>query len=101
MRQLPGAFLNTPAVQKTDAVRRRLFNDTPGPVSSSHTGTTSSAVVSNMSGSNMGLQSQSQSQAAPTEPPLPPILKAARSVNNVLDLDESFPDLDSYCRRKF
>jgi nuclear pore complex protein Nup155 len=49
----------------------------------------------------MGLQSQSQSQAAPTEPPLPPILKAARSVNNVLDLDESFPDLDSYCRRKF
>jgi nuclear pore complex protein Nup155 len=46
------------------------------------------------------LETLNQSQAAP-EPPLPPILKAARSVNQVLQADESFPDLDSYCRREY
>ncbi|OIW28638.1 nucleoporin-domain-containing protein [Coniochaeta ligniaria NRRL 30616] len=98
MRQVPGAFFNTPAPTRNDAVRRRLFSDTPGPVSSSYTGTTSNAIVPSSSGGSLGLQSQSQGQPAPSEAPLPPILKAARTVNNVLQLDESFPDIDTYCR---
>lgn len=31
---------------------------------------------------------------------VPPVLKAAKAINSFLQMDESFPDLDSYCRRK-
>ena len=46
------------------------------------------------------LQTLGQAQLPQSEAPLPPILKAARSINQVLQHDESYPDLDSYCRRK-
>ncbi|KAB5515179.1 Non-repetitive/WGA-negative nucleoporin C-terminal-domain-containing protein [Coniochaeta sp. 2T2.1] len=96
MRQVPGAFINTPAfvrdpVTRGEPVRRRLFNESPAPLSNAQ-----NAMITR-SGGSLGLESFSQNQPA-TEPPLPPILKAARTVNNVLQLDESFPDLDSYCR---
>ena len=34
----------------------------------------------------------------PAREELPPIVKAAQSINQTLQLDESYPDLDSYCR---
>ena len=40
----------------------------------------------------------------PLPPPqsaaVPPVIKAARAVNEFLQSDENFPDLDSYIRRK-
>ena len=39
--------------------------------------------------------------ALPAPAVLTPIQKAAGSVNRVLQLEESYPDLDSYCRRAF
>jgi nuclear pore complex protein Nup155 len=96
MRQVPGAFFNTPApTRANDAVQRRLFERTPSQTSLGAR-RDSSALTST---SNGGLEAVNQSQAP--EAPLPPILKAARSVNRVLQLDESFPDLDTYCRGKF
>jgi nuclear pore complex protein Nup155 len=32
---------------------------------------------------------------------LPPVAKAAQVVNQTLQLDESYPDIDSYCRRMY
>ena len=93
MRQIPGAFFNTPAPTRNNPVARRLNFGDPA--------TSSSAGRNSISGS-LGVASVPEPSPAPasTEPPLPPVLKAARSVNQVLQQDESYPDLDSYCRRK-
>ncbi|KAJ9156386.1 Nucleoporin-domain-containing protein [Pleurostoma richardsiae] len=119
MRQVPGAFLQTPA-PKNDPVRRQLFSDAPPPgprfgtfgttpSSSTGQGAFAPASTSVISGGGLVpasqqqrqqqqlLQQQSQSSSE-NAAPLPPILRAARSVNQVLQLDESFPDIDSYCR---
>ena len=32
---------------------------------------------------------------------VPPVVKAANAINTFLKTDESFPDLDSCCRRKY
>ena len=32
---------------------------------------------------------------------LPPVAKAAQVVSQTLQLDESYPDIDSYCRRMY
>lgn len=103
MRPVPGAFLNTPAAARNDPTRRRLFNEpsTPsgGQLSGARPAAGSGPVALGSSGG--GLQSPAQStRAGQTAGPLPPITKAAKSVNDVLQLDESYPDLDSYCRRK-
>lgn len=101
MRQIPGAFFNTPAPARNDAVRRRLFSEQAG---AGGTGTSMGASTSGAVAAvadNSRLQAVGQPQLPQSEPPLPPILKAARSINQVLQHDESYPDLDSYCRRKY
>lgn len=102
MRPLPGAFINTPAVARAMAqsddppVRRRLFPDAAS--------TTSAAP---------GLSSAAPAVAPPTAPSpaepmvkLPavdkgsPVIRAAFTINKLLQHDGEFPEIDSYCRRK-
>lgn len=125
-RPVPGAFLNTPAVASRfgggqDPVRRQLF-----PVSESSQSLTGSTLVGSGSANNLagaastsragslgsgtvGAGSQPSNALAPTNlqpvPVLraenvPPVVKAAKAINAFLQADESFPDLDSYCRRR-
>lgn len=106
MRQIPGAYLNTPAPGGPNTVRRRLnFNDTTGTASSGTVGVGSTAMpmatvqpaaprvadVAPITG---------QSLQRPREEALPPVTKAAKCVNETLQIEESFPDIDSYCRRE-
>lgn len=62
-----------------------------------------------MGSGTVGAGSQPSNALAPTNlqpvPVLraenvPPVVKAAKAINAVLQADESFPDLDSYCRRR-
>ena len=104
LRPVPGAFLNTPAAlsrfqnQPNDPTQRRLFTNTdPG----------QNAAVSNANPSSLpGGQNDARATTTlstagqPKGDDLPPILVAAKTINSNLQLDESFPELDSYCRRK-
>ncbi|KAL2130031.1 hypothetical protein VTI74DRAFT_7002 [Chaetomium olivicolor] len=98
MRQIPGAFINTPA-PGPNTVRRRLnFNEVAGPA------TTTGAMGSTPGPIESGLGAGGPEITTGMLPPpqvredLPPIAKAALVVNQTLQLDESYPDLDSYCR---
>jgi len=92
MRNVPGAFLNTPAIARQasqdqiDPVRRRLFTDTPS--------TANAGVVSNATTASVP---RPAALPPPNQPS--PIQKAARAINSVLLTDESFPEIDSYLRR--
>ncbi|KAM0247373.1 hypothetical protein ACHAQJ_009859 [Trichoderma viride] len=115
VRPVPGAFVNTPAIVSRyqtshDPVRRTLFSVSDGqsaqtsaaatttvPHGAVSTGSTAATTtVANVEG--VGLAS-----LTPLPPPrvenIPPVLKAAKAINGFLQLDESFPDLDSYCRQ--
>lgn len=114
IRPVPGAFLNTPAVASRfqsgpDPVRRNLFpgseNAQLGVIAGTGSGTTTetrmtqpaaSTAVSNTT--NTGLTTTNVATVA--RETLPPVAKAAKVINNFLQMDEGFPDLDSYCRRK-
>lgn len=117
VRPVPGAFLNTPAVASRfqtgqDNVRRQLFPVSEGSQSGAvPAGNTSSTAPETRSGF---VQPAAPSTAAsttmsgglvpntvqPARESLPPVEKAAKAINTFLQMDESFPDLDSYCRRK-
>lgn len=107
-RPVPGAFFNTPAASRfagndNESVRRRLFLDGDGAQGSTTTGSSGAlvggssfapATVSSV-GTSGGLVSTSQ---APQQN-LPPVTRAAQAVNQFLQADENYPELDSYCRR--
>jgi nuclear pore complex protein Nup155 len=96
-KPLPGAFLQTPAPLRTQTgsdPRRQLFR------SGSSNGQQSNALTS-QNGAVVGQQQQvSQTQSQTQAPPLLPVQRAARTVNEVLQRDASFPDLDSYVKRE-
>ncbi|CAK7205717.1 hypothetical protein SEUCBS139899_008496 [Sporothrix eucalyptigena] len=112
-RQIPGSYFATPgpaAGARLDG-GRSLFDPAPGPV----VGSASVGSASTSAGGQLQQQQQQQqilqSQrpgvtvhqgdsvvALPAPVVLTPIQKAAGSVNRVLQLEESYPDLDSYCR---
>ncbi|KAK4134538.1 nucleoporin-domain-containing protein [Trichocladium antarcticum] len=99
MRQIPGAFINTPA-PANNTVRRRLnFNETPGAgVGASGPLGSAPPPASNVLGTG-SLEATTGMVPPPlVREDLPPIAKAAQVVNQTLQLDESYPDLDSYCR---
>lgn len=100
MREVPGAFLATPAIAaRNDRVSRQLF-DTSRPSAGSRT-SSSTALGVRMSSPRAGaMTSVTSGQGTDAAAPLPPLLKAAKSVKGVLQQDESYPDLDSVCRRK-
>jgi len=93
IRQIPGAYFNTPAPGANTAVRRRLnFNEPAAPAA--------------MAGPD-GAARRDNAVVAPAGPgagaereEVPPVVRAAGSINQTLQHDESYPDLDSYCRRK-
>ncbi|KAK4248458.1 Non-repetitive/WGA-negative nucleoporin C-terminal-domain-containing protein [Corynascus novoguineensis] len=95
VRQIPGAFINTPG---PNTVRRRLnFNEAAG------VGTTSTTVAApEPIASTMGAGQQEivtgMLPAPQARDDLPPVVKAAQVINQTLQLDESYPDIDSYCR---
>jgi nuclear pore complex protein Nup155 len=74
-RPLPGAFFNTPAASRFPPPRQPVFT----------------AGIA---------QDPSNPPPAPV-PSLQPIQRAARTINEVLQREASFPDLDSYVRRKW
>ncbi|KAK3323968.1 Non-repetitive/WGA-negative nucleoporin C-terminal-domain-containing protein [Cercophora scortea] len=96
MRQIPGAYFNTPAPPGTNVRRRLNFGEPATTVTSGSMGTTSASLQSNGSGP------LAANGGGPPPPParedLPPVLRAAQCINTTLQLDESYPDLDSYCR---
>lgn len=106
MRPVPGAFLNTPGPGT------RLFSDATSTASTTSFGnrqstgtTTGSSVASTGGGGTLSSGSaggtvSTSSGGLPARDELPPVVKAAQSINQTLQLDESYPDLDSYCRRK-
>ncbi|KAL1872773.1 hypothetical protein VTK73DRAFT_1379 [Phialemonium thermophilum] len=96
MRQVPGAFFNTPAPQRPDAIRRRLFSDQVGPGPNA-TSSSDFLGVARTASSSGAVEPASQNQLQP-EVSVPPVVKAARKVNETLQVEESYPDLDSYCR---
>lgn len=106
MRPVPGAFLNTPAASRfandNEPVRRRLFAEGDAPSSNSGALVAGSnlapATIASTSTSG-GLVSTSSAQAPQQN--LPPVTRAAQAVNQFLQSDENYPELDSYCRRKF
>ncbi|KAK0636503.1 putative nuclear pore complex protein [Bombardia bombarda] len=110
MRQIPGAYFNTPAPPGANTnVRRRLnFGEPVGPATGIQqpafgniSGPPAPSGLSGSSGpslSNLGPTPGGQPLPPPGREDLPPVLKAAQSINRTLQLDESYPDLDSYCR---
>ncbi|KAG6007326.1 hypothetical protein E4U21_006137 [Claviceps maximensis] len=120
LRPVPGAFLNTPAVASrfqsgSDPVRRQLFPNSSNLPSSSQVGSnlaasnsglaTASAETQGSSTAVTAINARNAELAATNSLPLPrpenvpPIVKAAKAINSFLQMDESFPDLDSYCRQ--
>ena len=122
---LPGAFLHTPAIasrlntqQQNDPTRRRLFTDQPttaaanGPAAPqpphAHPhphppNTTYARDPSQPFGFDAPTVDNRQTMPPPTNPivnPQTPLAKAATYINASLTEDESYPDLDSYCRRQ-
>jgi len=97
MRNIPGAYFNTPAPGANTAVRRRLnFNSDVG--DKTHKGglNTGAPPVS-----ETAIMSTTGPQPKPPKEEISPVEKAAQTVNRTLQQDESYPDLDSYCRREY
>lgn len=115
LRPVPGAFVNTPAIvaryqnNTHDPVRRTLFpSDSQNAQTSTATTTAAQGTVSTSTTAvtaTANTEGGGLASLTPLPPPrvenIPPVLKAAKAINAFLQLDESFPDLDSYCRRKF
>lgn len=106
MRPVPGAFLNTPAASRfandNEPVRRRLFAEGEAPSSNN-----SGALVagSNLAPATIASTSTSGGLVSTSSAPapqqnIPPVTRAAQAVNQFLQSDENYPELDSYCRRK-
>ena len=124
---LPGAFLHTPAIasrlntqqQQNDPTRRRLFteqpiaaaaaaNAPPAPQPPQPPNTTAYARDPNRPFGFDAPIVDNQTMPPPSNPsnvnpitnnPQTPLAKAATYINASLTEDETYPDLDSYCRR--
>ncbi|KAG6029595.1 hypothetical protein E4U19_000882 [Claviceps sp. Clav32 group G5] len=121
VRPLPGAFMNTPAVASryqtgSDPVRRQLFPSSmnlpskgqggANPAAGVSTSTSSetqgsSATVTAINTGSTGNAGLAATSPLPIPRPenVPPVVKAAKAINSFLQMDENFPDLDSYCRQ--
>ena len=100
MRPIPGAYVNTPAPPTANPARRRLFTEasSSGAAATTQLGAAPAPLASTMA---PGPEINSGLMTPQAREDLPPVAKAAQVVNQTLQLDDSYPDLDSYCRRKF
>ncbi len=120
LRPLPGAFFHTPAAQRyqaaSDPVRRRLFPEggdglplgagggsltgggggSAAVAAGSATAALSSGALAPTGHAAGGLVTTGR--ALPPPENVQPIARAARVINQFLQSDENYPDLDSYCR---
>ena len=104
-RPVPGAFFNTPAAQRfpagADTVRRKLFSDADATQHLSTSGGALNGVSKGATGSgSTGRAPASVARALPAPENVAPITRAAKAINQSLQKDENFPDLDSYLRRQ-
>ena len=96
-RPLPGAYLQTPAINKTQSE----------PISQPSFGSSSAiSIPRNVSQpSNQGLAQQSQQSgqlgARPSTEPLNPIERASKTINDTLTQEMRYPELDSYIGREY
>lgn len=120
MRQVPGAFLNTPAAPRTDDARRYL-DSLPekntarpglggfGSYNAGGAGVASGPVNGPAAGPVGGAGAGPVTPRPVSQVPvpvvpaqartdLPPVAKAARRITNTLLRDENYPDVDSYAR---
>lgn len=97
-RPLPGAYLQTPAVSRYQTgvapPRQPVFR------SQSFTGQHGGSSSQNTVGTPQPHLQASESRQVAASLPLQPIQRAARTINEVLQKEASFPDLDSYVKRK-
>ncbi|PSS05201.1 nucleoporin Nup157/170 [Coniella lustricola] len=110
VRALPGAYLNTPAAT-SDPLRKDLFGAGAAGSGSARMGPLGTSPPRPMAISRFPPSATGQSTALPsapgqalqppTQPPtetMSPAQKAARVINDHLQHDANFPDLDTYCR---
>jgi len=92
-RPIPGLFINTPAVSKFAP---------PPPVF--RTSSLSGQQPPPQQQQSSNTQQQQQQSSSPRQDSqsraLQPIQRAARTINEVLQKEANFPDLDSYVRRE-
>lgn len=111
VRPVPGAFFNTPA-PTMDPLRKDLFgagvtgNARTGPLGTSPPRPTAiSRFPPPATGQSTALpHAAGQALLPPTQPStdsMSPAQKAAKVINDHLQHDANFPDLDSYCRREY
>ncbi|KAA6414467.1 MAG: non-repetitive nucleoporin [Lasallia pustulata] len=93
-RPLPGAYLQTPAVSRTQP------NPTPQPGFSSRTSNSVGRNVPQPSNQSLAQQSQPQQQPGqhgrPGGEPLDPMERASKTINEALAQEKRYPELDSY-----
>lgn len=98
-RPLPGAFFQTPAAPSTQAgypsLRQPDFRQNP-PVRHQAT-----SQMQKQDAVQQSQQQQLQPGQAPQAQVLQPIERAARTINEALQKEASFPDLDSYVKREY
>jgi hypothetical protein len=80
-RPLPGTFFNTPAANRYQPLRQPVFGAPSQPAQAP-------------------TNPRSPQSAAPVLQLSEPVQRAARTINEVFQREASFPDLDSYVRRK-
>ncbi|KAH8804905.1 putative nucleoporin [Xylogone sp. PMI_703] len=102
-RPLPGAYLQTPAASRFQGgappprqpvFRSQSFTGQQGGVGGSSSSQNTAVGVAQQP----HLQTPGSRQVA-ASPPLQPIQRAARTINEVLQKEASFPDLDSYVKQ--
>lgn len=98
-RPLPGAYLQTPAISKTQTslISQSGFN----------TGASGSLARNVSQPANQSFVQQSQQsqqsgqQGRPGGGPLSPIERASRTINETLTQERRYPELDSYIGREY
>ncbi len=100
MRPIPGAFINTPAAGPNTVRRRLNFNEAASSGTNGALGTAPAPITSTL-GSGQPDITTGMLPPPQARDDLPPVAKAAQVVNQTLQLDESYPDIDSYCRRMY
>ena len=95
-KALPGAYIQTPAFNKfqTGAVNQPAFRSIPAPLQHQQNG----AQVSSQALSNQSQQMQTTGKSTTEE--LKPIERAAKTINEVMDQESRYPELDSYVGRE-
>ena len=96
-KALPGAYIQTPAFNRfqAGAINQPAFRSIPAPSQQQQYGSQSNSQA-------LSRQSQ-QMQAAgkPAAEDLKPIERAAKNINETMNQESRYPEIDSYIGRKF